>query len=176
MRSGLGLPERQLKMLMKIRSARLYFLGNLICFSCTTISPTPPFQALATTSPVFRRWGSELPSPGRAVPAGRTRALRDGSGEKPLGAAARVEDPQDGHQPPLPSPRGRPSSPRVTPRAARAPHGAAVGKRCFFCPNNPRRVRCQGEGCEEPGRFIAEEILSPARADGRSGNNGRFAT
>lgn len=46
MRRGLGLPERQLKMLMKIRSARLYFLGNLIYFSCTTVSLTPVFQAL----------------------------------------------------------------------------------------------------------------------------------
>lgn len=46
MRSGLGLPERRLKMLMKIRSARLCFLGNLIYFSCTTVSPTPVFHVL----------------------------------------------------------------------------------------------------------------------------------
>lgn len=46
MRSRLGLPERQMKMLMKIRSAQLYFLGNLICFSCTTVSLTPVFQGL----------------------------------------------------------------------------------------------------------------------------------
>lgn len=90
MRSGLGLPERRLKMLMKIRSARLYFLGNTIYFSCTTVSPTPVFQVLGhgqlrvSVLGLACPW-SDLLSLGCAMPAGRTLDLRNGSGEKLLG-------------------------------------------------------------------------------------------
>lgn len=69
MRRGLGLPERQLKMLMKIRSARLYFLGNLIYFSCTTVSLTPVFQALGRSQLCVSALGLAWPRSDSLSPA-----------------------------------------------------------------------------------------------------------
>lgn len=69
MRRGLGLPERQLKMLMKIRSARLYFLGNLIYFSCTTVSLTPVFQALGRSQLCVSALGLAWPRSDSRSPA-----------------------------------------------------------------------------------------------------------
>lgn len=181
-------------MLMKIRSAHLCFVGNLIYFSCTTVSPSPVFQVLGhcelrVLAPGLAWPRSDLLSPARAGSccadredtgsAGREQCKAFGSSS--AGPLVRfwlgtwAGDPQDGHQPPSLHP-GTSLVPQIAPQIAqRSPRGAC-GKSCFFFQNNPRRVRCQGKGCEEPRRFIAEEILSPARADGRSRNNGRFAT
>ena len=184
-------------MLMKIRSARLYFLGNLIYFSCMTVSLTPVFQVLGHrklhVSALGLVWPwSELLSLG---PCRVTLCRQGGHGLCGMGwerseafgsssarpvvwlwLGTRARDPQDGHRPPLLPPRDVPCPPKSHHKLPSAPHGGACGKSYFSFQNNPRRVRCQGEGCEEPRRFIAEEILSPARADGRSRNNGRFAT
>lgn len=155
MRSGLGLPERRLKMLMKIRSARLYFLGNLIYFSCTTVSLTPVFQALGhhqlhVSTPGLAWPRSDLLSPGHAVPR-RTRALWDGSEAKLLGAAVQVPwccsawghglgTPGMGTSPPFPCP-GDILSPQITPRVAQHTPRGARGKSCFFFQNNPEEGR-----------------------------------
>lgn len=155
MRSGLGLPERRLKMLMKIRSARLYFSGNLIYFSCTTVSLTPVFQVLGRrklcVSVLGLAWPrSDLLSPGphRAVLAGRTQALRDGSRAELLGAAGQVpwcgsgwehrpETSGMGSSPPFLCPGECPPSPKSQHELYSTPHGVPVAKSCFFFQNNP---------------------------------------
>lgn len=177
MRSRLGLPERRLKMLMKIRSTRLYFLGNLIYFSCTTVSLTPVFQVLGHRQLHVSALGLAWPRSDSLSPA---RAGRCGMGVELLGGALRVpwcgQRPLGWHQAAVPCPRIVPHPPNSHRELPSAPHRGPVAKSAFFFQNKLRRVWCQGEGCKEPRRFIAEEILSPARADGRSRNNGRFAT
>lgn len=181
-------------MLVKIRSARLCFLGKLIYFSCTTTSLTPVFQALGHHKLRVLALGlawprSDLPSLGphwvapcwqggcRLCGMGAERSFWEQQCRSPGAAlAGDMGQRPPGWADPLPHTQEGPCPPKSHHKCPSTPPGGARGKSCFFFQNNPRRVQCQGEGCEEPGRFIAEEILSPARADGRSRNNGRFAT
>lgn len=178
MRSGLGLPERRLKMLMKIRSARLCFLGNLIYFSCTTVSLTPVFHVLGHGKLCVLALGLVWPRSDTGSAGWEQSGAFGSSSAGPWGGSGWEHGlrPPGQAPAPVPPPHRCPSSTKPTPQIAQHIPQGSCGKSCFFFQNNPRRVRCQGEGCEEPRRFIAEEILSPARADGRSRNNGRFAT
>lgn len=110
MRSRLGLPERQLKMLMKIRSTRLYFLGNLIYFSCTTVSLTPVFQVLGHRQLHVSALGLAWPRSDSLSPA---RAGRCGMGVELLGVVVHVPwcGPDWGHGPETPGIGTRPLSP-----------------------------------------------------------------
>lgn len=110
MRSRLGLPERRLKMLMKIRSTRLYFLGNLIYFSCTTVSLTPVFQVLGHCQLHVSALGLAWPRSDSLSPA---RAGCCGKGVELLGVAVRVPwgGPDWGHGPETPGMGTRPLSP-----------------------------------------------------------------
>lgn len=110
MRSRLGLPERQLKMLMKIRSARLYFLGNLIYFSCTTVSLTPVFQVLGHRQLHVSALGLAWPRSDSLSPA---RAGRCGMGVELLGVVVHVPwcGPDWGHGPETPGMGTRPLYP-----------------------------------------------------------------
>lgn len=110
MRSRLGLPERRLKMLMKIRSTQLYFLGNLIYFSCTTVSLTPVFQVLGHCQLHVSELGLAWPRSDSLSPA---RAGRCRTGVELLGVAVRVPwcGPDWGHRPETPGMGTRPLSP-----------------------------------------------------------------
>lgn len=132
MRSGLELPKRRLKMLMKIRSAHLYFLGNLIYFSCTTVSPTPVFQVLGHCE--LRVLALGLAWPPRLDLLSAARAGSRCAGREDAGSAGREQseafggssagplvrfwlgtwagDPQDGHQPPSLHPGDIPRPPK----------------------------------------------------------------
>lgn len=52
----------------------------------------------------------------------------------------------------------------------------SVRSSVFSCKTTQGGSGAKAKAAEEPRRFIAEEILSPAMADGHSRNNGRFAT
>lgn len=137
MRSGLGLPERRLKMLMKISSAHLYFLGNLIYFSCMTVSPTPVFQVLGHRELHVLALGLAWPwldllSPARAVPTGRTWALRDGSRAKLLAAVVQVPWCGSGWGHGLETPRTGTSPPPSTPGTSLVPQNSTTN-----CPAQP---------------------------------------
>lgn len=191
MRSGLGLPERRLKMLMKIRSARLYFLGNLIYFSCTTVSLTPVFQALGhrqlhVSTPGLAWPRSDLLSPGRAVPR-RTRALRDGSGAKLLGAAVQVPwggsawghglgTPGMGTSPPLPLPQRHLMPPNHTMSGPAHPTGGQ-GQKLLFLSKQPRGGSgAKAKAARSPGDLSLRKYFlqrGPAAAAGTMGDSQR---
>lgn len=109
MRSRLGLPERRLKMLMKIRSTQRYFLGNLIYFSCTTVSLTPVFQVPGHRQLHVSALGLVWPRSDSLFPA---RAGCCGMGVELLGVAVHVPwcSPDWGHGSETPGMATRPLS------------------------------------------------------------------
>lgn len=151
MRSRLELPKRRLKMLMKIRSAHLCFVGNLIYFSCTTVSPCPVFQVLGhcelrVLAPGLAWPRLDLLSPARAGSccadredtgsAGREQCKAFGSSS--AGPLVRfwletwAGDPQDGHQPPSLHPGDISCPPNSTTNCPAQPAGGLWQKLLFL--------------------------------------------
>lgn len=170
MRNGLGLPERWLKMLMKIRSARLYFLGNLTYFSCTTVSPTPVFHVLGRhklcLSALELAWPrSDLLSPGlrrvalcrrgghRLCGTGAERSFGSSSaGPLPrLWLGTRAGDPRDRHQLPLPYPGEGPRPPESHHELASTPHGGPVAKAAFSFKTTQGGSGAKARAARSPG-------------------------